>query len=84
LLRADAARQHAAGTATAGVDADCAAFYAPTADQWRCMFVDYNAQFISTPLFVLQSKYDSWQVHNVSRPKRIVCAWWAGEHALQQ
>ncbi len=43
------------------------------------MFVDYNAQFISTPLFVLQPKYDSWQVTNVSRPKRIVCASWSLE-----
>merc|ERR1719345_482342 len=28
---------------------------------WRCMFGSAVAPFIQTPLFILNSKYDSWQ-----------------------
>lgn len=44
----------------AGVDATCLAHYG-VGEGWRCMFGANVAPFVETPLFVLNSKYDTWQ-----------------------
>ena len=51
-------------SSTAGLDADCVS--AHTGAEWRCMFAQWTAPFISTPTFALQSKYDAWQSTFVS------------------
>jgi len=48
--------------ASSGVDADCIA--GNPGAEWRCMFAEHTAPFIHTPMFPLQSVYDSWQVDN--------------------
>ena len=39
----------------------CAASFLP-AERWKCFFGQEVAKHVKTPLFVLNSKYDSWQV----------------------
>merc|ERR1719491_2514794 len=46
--------------ATSGVHQGCIAGY-PVKEQWHCMFAQYTAPFIKTPMFPLQAEYDSWQ-----------------------
>lgn len=46
--------------ATSGVHQGCIAGHS-AADQWKCMFAQHTAPFITTPMFPLQSEYDSWQ-----------------------
>ena len=43
-------------------DASCMARYAPTNDQWRCAFAQYTLPEISTPTFVVNSKFDAWSL----------------------
>lgn len=48
---------------SAGVPADCLAHYGnrhPSED-WKCLFAQYTAPLIKTPLFALQPKYDAYQ-----------------------
>jgi len=54
--------------ATAGLDADCIDAHTPTGDQWKCIFAEHTAPFISTPTFALQSEYDAWQIGWVLPP----------------
>ena len=35
-----------------------------TADHWKCLFPQYFFDLIETPVFVLQSAYDIWQIVN--------------------
>jgi len=56
--------------ATDGVNADCIAAKStggtPTDDPaYLCMFAEHTAVFTHTPLFPLQSMYDSWQTGHV-------------------
>jgi hypothetical protein len=44
-------------------DAGCMAAHADA--PWRCMMAEYTFPFISTPLHMIQSSYDSWQLDNV-------------------
>lgn len=50
---------------TAGVNQACIAAHEATGDTWMCMFAEHTAPHISTPMFALQSKYDSWQAGHV-------------------
>jgi O-palmitoleoyl-L-serine hydrolase len=49
-------------TGSGGVNADCLAVN-PT-ETWRCFLQQYAAQFIKTPLMILNSAYDQWQILN--------------------
>ena len=42
------------------VDSDCAAHYGRDM-AWMCMFGAVGSRFVQTPLFILNSNYDSWQ-----------------------
>jgi len=50
---------------TDGVNADCIAAHKSTNDTWRCIFAEYTYPHIKTPIFMLNSKYDSWQIPNI-------------------
>ena len=47
-----------------GVDEDCARGFAPEV-RWKCLFPQHVLGFVSTPLFVLQSAYDEWQLIHI-------------------
>jgi len=51
--------------ATSGMDQSCVAAHVPTGDVEKCMFIEGTTPHITTPLFPLQSQYDSWQTDNV-------------------
>ena len=48
---------------TAGIATRCAA--ANVGQEWRCIFAEYAFPFVETPLFALESLYDSWQIPNI-------------------
>merc|ERR1719277_2826044 len=45
--------------ASAGVNQDCIA--AHKGEEWKCMFAEHSAEHIRSPIFAMQSAYDSWQ-----------------------
>lgn len=45
--------------ATAGVHQGCIA--GESKEPWKCMFAEHTAPYIKSPMFPLQSEYDSWQ-----------------------
>ena len=47
--------------ASGGLHVDCVAAMAGRGTQNLCMFAEHTAPFVHTPMFVLQSEYDSWQ-----------------------
>jgi len=49
---------------TSGVNDRCIAAYS-NADRWHCIFAEHTAPHITTPIFPLQSQYDSWQIPNI-------------------
>lgn len=49
-----------AWNSAASVNQDCLAHYGE-ADGWKCLFGGNLGKFVRTPLFYVQSKYDSWQ-----------------------
>ena len=53
---------------TSGVNQDCVAAHSKTGDEWMCMFAEHGSPFIKTPIFILQSQYDSWQTGHVLGP----------------
>jgi len=46
-------------------DPDCIAAHTPTGDTEMCMFTEHAAPYVTTPMFTLQSQYDSWQLQNI-------------------
>jgi hypothetical protein len=50
--------------ATSGVNDKCIASYQRNGEEWHCFFAQHTSPFITTPIFPLQSEYDSWQVSN--------------------
>ena len=47
--------------ASGGLHVDCVAAMASRGTEHLCMFAEHTAPFVHTPLFALQSQYDSWQ-----------------------
>eukprot|EP00048_Salpingoeca_helianthica_P024201 m.30495 g.30495 ORF g.30495 m.30495 type:complete len:442 (-) comp9246_c0_seq1:86-1411(-) len=60
---------------TSGVNQDCIA--SNVGQEWKCMFAPNTAPHVKTPLFALQSQYDSWQVKNDldSTNTTVINAW---------
>ena len=50
---------------TASLDQSCLAHYAPQMVPWKCMFAQYVLPFVETPVFMLQTIYDSWQMEQI-------------------
>mmetsp|Transcript_55505 Transcript_55505/g.130988 ORF Transcript_55505/g.130988 Transcript_55505/m.130988 type:complete len:373 (+) Transcript_55505:1-1119(+) len=51
---------YAAWNSSGAINTACESHYGPAAG-WHCFFGAAVAPFVSTPLFVLNSKYDTWQ-----------------------
>jgi len=51
--------------ASSGVDQDCIADWTAKGQAWRCMFAQHTVHHVQTPIFPLQSEYDSWQIYNI-------------------
>lgn len=49
--------------ATEGVHQDCVA--AHQGEEWKCMFAEHASEHIKSPIFAMQSQYDSWQTGHV-------------------
>ena len=47
--------------ASGGLHVGCVAAMASRGTPNKCMFAEHTAPFVQTPLFALQSEYDSWQ-----------------------
>jgi len=50
---------------TSGVNQDCIKAHEPTHDTNQCIFAEHSSEHIKTPIFPLNSEYDSWQTDNV-------------------
>ena len=53
--------------ASAAVSAECLAQHAAAGDGWKCAMAQFAAPLITTPLFMYQSIYDSFQIFNMER-----------------
>ena len=51
-------------TGGGGTNAACLRAYARD-EQWRCLMAPYLAPFVATPMFVMNSAYDAWQMLNI-------------------
>lgn len=52
--------------ASSGINVDCvSAHQSGEHDAWKCMFAEHVSPFIHSPVFALQSEYDSWQTGHV-------------------
>ena len=68
-----------AWASAAGVNQRCVAALGD--EPWRCIFAQNSLTYIETPLFVLNSKYDSWQMAFELGLKGSFSAWNASERA---
>ena len=50
---------------SAAIDQSCLRHYLPLGVPWKCMFGQHSLQFITTPMFVMQTMYDSWQMKQI-------------------
>jgi hypothetical protein len=50
-------------TGSGGTNLKCLA--AHTTEPWKCLMAPYIAQFIETPLYVMNSAFDAWQMGNI-------------------
>eukprot|EP01125_Pyxidicula_operculata_P008327 TRINITY_DN2804_c0_g1_i1.p2 TRINITY_DN2804_c0_g1~~TRINITY_DN2804_c0_g1_i1.p2 ORF type:complete len:360 (+),score=63.23 TRINITY_DN2804_c0_g1_i1:1188-2267(+) len=50
---------------TAGLNQRCISAHQATKDTWKCIFAEHTSPFIQTPMFPLQSQFDSWQLDNI-------------------
>lgn len=56
-----------AWNSSGGTNQACVAHYRPSGEEWRCIFAEYVAPFITSELFAMQNLYDSWQMANILR-----------------
>jgi len=54
-----------AWNSSSGTNQACVDFYKKTGEDWKCIFAQYVAPFITSELFVMQNLYDSWQINNI-------------------
>lgn len=50
---------------TAAIDQSCIDHYQRLGTPWKCMFGQYALPYIETPMFILQTIYDSWQMQEI-------------------
>jgi len=50
---------------TNGVNSNCIAANKANNMTWKCIFAEYTYPHIQTPIFMVNSKYDSWQIPNI-------------------
>jgi hypothetical protein len=56
---------YAAWNSSASVNQACLAAYPKGIDAWQCFHGAVAAQYVKTPLFIMNSKYDTWQARGV-------------------
>merc|ERR1711997_894414 len=44
---------------------ECLNSFENNADKYQCIFAQYNAPFVTTPILALQSQYDSYQIEDI-------------------
>lgn len=66
-----------------GVNQKCVEFY-PLEEKWKCFFAEYTMPFIESPLFILQSIYDIWQIYNVMGDNSQVKSNFFGNETLKR
>ena len=54
-----------AWNSSGGTNQDCIKHYTPLGTPELCIFAEYVAPFIKSPLFIAQNLYDSWQLNNI-------------------
>ena len=47
-----------------GVNKKCVDYYGLNED-WKCFFAEHTLPFVESPVFILQPKYDSWQIQEI-------------------
>jgi len=52
-------------------DADCSLALGGTDDAWKCFFAEYVQDYVTSPLFIVDAMYDSWQIY---RTLKLDCA----------
>ena len=50
---------------TAAIDQSCVEYYSRLGTPWKCMFGQHSLPYIETPIFVLQTIYDFWQMQQI-------------------
>ena len=66
-----------------GVNRKCVEFYGPK-DDWKCFFAEYTVPFIESPVFILQSLHDSWQIDWVLGSKNATLVTQFGDEVLRR
>ena len=51
-----------AADASGALSPACLAAYSPTSEQWKCVMSPYAQAFVTTPFFMMNSKFDFWQL----------------------
>jgi len=54
-----------AWNSSGGTNQACVAHYLPKGQEWKCIFAQYVLPFVRSRLFIMQTLYDSWQMHNI-------------------
>lgn len=57
----------AANAPSYNTNAECIA-QTPESERWKCFMAQYVYPHIATPVFILNSKYDQWQLSNILAP----------------
>jgi hypothetical protein len=57
--------------ASDGLNQDCITAHKSSGDTEKCIFIPTGAAYVRTPMFPLQSQYDSWQVQNILRTENV-------------
>ena len=53
-------------TGGGGTNARCLAAHASSGDAWKCLMAPYLIEYIQTPVFVMNSAYDAYQLPNIA------------------
>ena len=60
-------------TGGGGTNAACLAALAPKGEAWKCLMAQYLVPWIKTPLYVMNSAHDLWQLQNVLQEPQPSC-----------
>lgn len=55
----------AASTSGGGLMPACVQHYAPMGETYKCFMAPYAQAFVQTPYFMLNSRFDAWQMENI-------------------
>jgi len=61
--------QNLTSTPDGGLMSACTDYYSKTGDEFKCFMSPHAQAFVQTPYFMLNSKYDAWQMNNILQSK---------------